>query len=827
MTTRQRKAATGRKRGRPANLEGGRTYTPDSRPTACAPSVPELTGLLQSLPSFTGVPKAGLALIAGQLRRHRIPKGATIFKQGDPARDFCLLTSGRLEVTVAGGDPDSPPVGILEAPSWFGELAIITRQPRTATITALTDCEVWVLPRAEFEAIFARHSELGWNLISTLCERIQQKDQDFLGQSALAIERARLLSDLRERNEELAALGEVTRAVSASLDLNETLGTISTHAAQLTGSDSASIYLYDEIKHAFEIRASYNTPEEYVREAKEQRILGTGVAAEAPLPTRSLIARAVVTRSPMQISEIEATTASESRDLLLRWGYRALLAVPLLHGERVIGVMNVRRKRAGEFSTREVELVTTFARQSAVAIENARLFQNTQSQRIQLEKLSKNLDQLYRLSTAMQEPLSLRDQLGRVLEAARQVVAIDRVYIWAVTPNGDRLVNLAGAGFSEEESKDFEGANIPLTEAGAMYRAYQEGVPLVFDEQHPLPPELRLRPPYSNLKPVRTRSFVVIPMIARGATVGLLTADNKVSRQPISPHTVQLLQTFTSHAAVAVENARLFREIDDKSSQLEIASKHKSQFLATMSHELRTPLNAIIGFSEVLLDPNLGSLPAEEQHEFLTHILTSGKHLLRLINDVLDLSKIEAGKMELYPGAVSLVETVEGVLGTVKPLAAKKQVSVRSVLADSLPSVWADAPRLKEILYNLLSNAIKFTPAGGAVHVTAHRADSSTSQLVDLAQPVDQSTIRPVEGAGGWLEVSVRDTGIGIPAKDLERIFEEFEQVSDPTRPRQEGTGLGLALVRKLVEMHGGRIRVASTPGQGSTFTFVIPAASR
>jgi signal transduction histidine kinase/CRP-like cAMP-binding protein len=788
--------------------------------------VPELTGLLQSLPIFAGIPRAGLTLIAGQLRRRRIPKGAAIFKQGDPAREFCLLTSGRLEVTVAGGDPDSPPVGIIEAPSWFGELAVITRKPRTATITALTDSEVWLLPRSDFDGIFDRQPELARNLISTLCERIQRKDQDFLGQSTLAIERARLLKDLRERNEELAALGEVTRAVSASLDLDETLGTISTHAAQLTGSDSASIYLYDEIKDAFEIRASYNTPEEYVREAEQQRILETGVAAEAPLPTRSPIARAVVTRSPIQIPEVEATTAYESRDLLLRWGYRALLAVPLLHGERVIGVMNVRRKRAGEFSTREVELVTTFARQSAVAIENARLFQNTQSQRIELEKLSKNLDQLYRLSTAMQEPLSLRDQLARVLEAARQVVAIDRVYIWAVTPDGDRLVNLAGAGFSEEESKDFEGANIPLTEAGAMHRAYQEGVPLVIDEQHPLPPELRLRPPYSNLKPVRTRSFVVIPMIARGRTVGLLTADNKVSRQPIPPHTVQLLRTFASHAAVAVENARLFHEIDDKSHQLEIASKHKSQFLASMSHELRTPLNAIIGFSEVLLDPSLGSLPGEEQHEFLTNILTSGKHLLRLINDVLDLSKIEAGKMELHPEAVSLVETVEGVLGTVKPLASKKQIHVQSLLAADLPPAWADAPRLKQILYNLLSNAIKFTPASGHVTVTVRRVDLPPRQTVDSPGPSGQVATRPVDGAGGWLEVSVSDTGIGIPAEDLERIFEEFEQVSDPARPRQEGTGLGLALVRKLVEMHGGRIRVASTPGQGSTFTFVVPAAT-
>jgi signal transduction histidine kinase len=244
-----------------------------------------------------------------------------------------------------------------------------------------------------------------------------------------------------------------------------------------------------------------------------------------------------------------------------------------------------------------------------------------------------------------------------------------------------------------------------------------------------------------------------------------------------------------------------------------------------MSHELRTPLNAVIGFSELLLDPNIGPLSPDEQREFLTNILTSGKHLLRLINDVLDLSKIEAGKMELQPGALSLSDMVNGVLGTVKTLAAKKQLHVGSDLAPDLPLAWADPPRLKQILYNLLSNAIKFTPSGGVVTVTARPVTCSSGQLVDSSRPVDQSTARPVDGSRDYIEILVADTGIGIPAEDLARIFQEFEQVADPTRPRQEGSGLGLALVKKLVEMHGGSIRVASAPGKGSTFTFTIPTA--
>ena len=605
------------------------------------PWVQELAGLLQTMPFFERVPKASLTRIAGQMQRRRLPEGVTIFTQGDPAQEFCLLTAGRLEVTLLGGDPESPPVGVIEPPSWFGELAILTRQPRTATVKTLTESEMWTLTRDRFERVFNRYPEMARTLIATLCDRIQQKDRDFLGQSALAIERARLLSDLQKRNEELAALAEVTRAVSASLELDQTLRTISTHATQLTRSDSASIFLYDEAREAFEIRASYNTPERFILEVEGQRILGARGATDEPLQSRPLFARAVAERKPIQVPDIQATTGYPTRDLLLRWGYQAVLVVPLLHGDRVIGAMNVRRKRAGGFSTREVELVITFARQSAVAIENA----------------------------------------------------------------------------------------------------------------------------------------------------------------------------------------RLFREIQDTARQLEEVSRHKSQFLASMSHELRTPLNAVIGFSELLLDPNIGPLSPDEQREFLTNILTSGKHLLRLINDVLDLSKIEAGKMELQPGAVSLSDMVNGVLGTVKTLAAKKQLHVGSDLAPDLPLAWADPPRLKQILYNLLSNAIKFTPSGGVVTVTARPVTWSSGQLVDSSRPVDQSTARPVDGSRDYIEILVADTGIGIPAEDLARIFQEFEQVADPTRPRQEGTGLGLALVKKLVEMHGGSIRVASTPGKGSTFTFTIPTA--
>jgi signal transduction histidine kinase len=290
---------------------------------------------------------------------------------------------------------------------------------------------------------------------------------------------------------------------------------------------------------------------------------------------------------------------------------------------------------------------------------------------------------------------------------------------------------------------------------------------------------------------------------------------------------VSLLTTFANQTSIALQHARLYQQLQDKAAQVEIVSRHKSQFLASMSHELRTPLNAIIGFSEVLLDPQLAAVGEAERQEFLTNILTSGRHLLRLINDVLDLSKVEAGKMELHPEAVNLGESVEGVLATVKPLAMRKHIQISNGVHPDLCPVRADPSRLKQILYNLLSNAIKFTPEEGRVSIAARTVETSINRGGDYsALPIEELANRPPDQPKDIVEVSVTDSGIGIPAAHLDRIFEEFEQVEHSSAGGQEGTGLGLALVKKLVEMHRGTVRVASVPGEGSTFSFTIPLAS-
>ena len=343
-------------------------------------------------------------------------------------------------------------------------------------------------------------------------------------------------------------------------------------------------------------------------------------------------------------------------------------------------------------------------------------------------------------------------------------------------------------------------------------RVVATGLPLIvynYQEEYPDSPFLEI------IQDAGLRSAVAVPLKARAVVIGVLYLH---SRTPGKFHEEdrQLLSALADQAAIALENAKLYeqvrqyaeeleskvavrtRELQEVNRQLETASRHKSAFLANMSHELRTPLNSIIGFSEVLLDEALGALPPEEQREFLGNILSSGRHLLTLINDILDLSKVEAGRMELYPEAFAVAEVIRGVLHTIQPLAARKAIGVEEAIEPGLPIVVADLGKVKQILYNLLSNAVKFTPEQGRIGVRAARRHEEV-----------------------WF--AVWDTGIGITPEDQGRIFAEFQQVETTAARQYEGTGLGLTLAQKFVELHGGRIWVESAPGQGSTFTFTLP----
>jgi signal transduction histidine kinase len=306
-----------------------------------------------------------------------------------------------------------------------------------------------------------------------------------------------------------------------------------------------------------------------------------------------------------------------------------------------------------------------------------------------------------------------------------------------------------------------------------------------------MPPVLRIA-----FEKTGSSSAVWAPMVWEERGVGAIF----VARQPPNPFTdkeISLLTTFADQAVIAIQNARLFHEIEDKSRQLEMANKHKSEFLANMSHELRTPLNAIIGFSEVLSEQMFGEVN-DKQLEYLRDIHSSGHHLLGLINDILDLSKIEAGRMELDLAVFHVPLLLDNSATLVRERASRHGLALAVDVEEGLAEWVGDERKIKQVVINLLSNAVKFTPAGGSVTLRARRV------------------------AAG-LEIAVVDTGVGIAADQQALVFEEFRQASGDYLRKAEGTGLGLSLAKRFVELHGGAIRVESEPGQGSTFAFTLP----
>jgi len=331
------------------------------------------------------------------------------------------------------------------------------------------------------------------------------------------------------------------------------------------------------------------------------------------------------------------------------------------------------------------------------------------------------------------------------------------------------------------------------------------------------------------------------PLLYRDRLLGVIAVNREENGHPFTEQDRQILSLFADQAANAIENARLHqeirshaatleervrdrtRELEEARRQAETASRHKSEFLANMSHELRTPLNSILGFTELLQDQQVASL-TEKQARYLRHIYRAGKHLLELISDILDLSKVEAGKLTLQHEPLAVGATLEDILTVTRQLAHEKSQTILAEIAPELPTLMADVVRFKQICFNLLTNAVKFTPKGGTIWVTARQVDSSSSQLVNVPERNDELTTRPIDASGRWLEVRVEDTGIGIKAEDLPRLFTVFTQLEAPATKEHEGTGLGLALSKRLVELHGGRIWAESEgEGRGSTFTVLLP----
>jgi signal transduction histidine kinase len=462
------------------------------------------------------------------------------------------------------------------------------------------------------------------------------------------------------------------------------------------------------------------------------------------------------------------------------------VAVPMLKDDVLIGAIFIYRTEVRPFTEKQIELVKNFAAQAVIAIENTRLL-NELRQSLQQQTATADVLKIISRST-----FDLKTVLNTLLESAARLCEADMASVPRLT--GTIFDQVASYGYSPRFHEFMQSHPILPGRGTASGRAVAERktihIPDVLAD-----PEYDYRYRTEGQKVGGFRALLGVPLMREGAAIGALVLGRSAPR-PFTPQQIELVQTFADQAVIAIENVRLFDEIQEKSRQLEEASQHKSQFLANMSHELRTPLNAILGYTELMADGAYGE-PSEKMLGILKRFESNGKHLLGLINDVLDLSKIEAGQLVLELSDYSIQDIAQTVRSTLEPLAADKKLAFKLELATELPPGRGDGRRLTQVLINLVGNAIKFTDTG-EVAIKA-------------------------EGNNGSFYVSVRDTGPGISAADQAKLFQEFQQADNAITKKKGGTGLGLAISKRIIEMHGGRIWVESQVGQGSTFAFTLP----
>ncbi|HEX5863863.1 MAG TPA: ATP-binding protein, partial [Casimicrobiaceae bacterium] len=472
------------------------------------------------------------------------------------------------------------------------------------------------------------------------------------------------------------------------------------------------------------------------------------------------------------------------------------LALPMLREGIPVGAIVVAWAECGSMQQGQEELLRTFADQAVIAIENVRLFTELEARTTELTQSVGELRALGEVGQAVSSTLDLETVLSTIVSRATQLTGVDGGSIWEYDETREEFYLHATDKLPDELVEALRAMPIKKGE-GALGRLAVTGEPVqmrdIVDEgvYQSRVREILIRLGYHSL--------LAVPLLSEDRLLGGLTVNRK-STGEFAPEVIELLKTFATQSALAIRNARLFREIQTKGRQLGIASQHKSEFLANMSHELRTPLNAIIGFSEVLAERMFGEVN-EKQAEYLADILESGRHLLSLINDILDLSKIEAGRMELEPSDFDLPSAIENTLILVRERAQRRAITLQRTVDERVGTIQADERKVKQVLLNLLSNALKFTPEGGRIDVAAGVRD-------------------------GVAEISVTDTGVGIAPEDQEAVFEEFRQVGRAAQ-KVEGTGLGLAISRKFIELHGGRIWVTSEVGKGSTFAFTLPLTTQ
>ena len=470
-------------------------------------------------------------------------------------------------------------------------------------------------------------------------------------------------------------------------------------------------------------------------------------------------------------------------------GIRTLLVVPMIKNDALMGAIVIFRQEVRPFTDKQIELVQNFANQAVIAIENTRLL-NELRESLQQQTATANVLKIISHST-----FDLKAVLNTLVESAARLCETEMAAIPRLT--GSDLRHFASYGYTPDFQEFLERHPIVPGRGTATGRAALEGKTVHI-------PDVLADPEYTlteGQKLAGYRTLLAVPLMREGGPVGVLVMA-RIAQRPFTPKQIELASTFADQAVIAIENVRLFDEIQEKNRQLQQASEHKSQFVSSMSHELRTPLNAIIGLTEMMVS-NVAHFGTEMAQEPLQRVNRAGTHLLGLINQVLDLSKIEAGKLELNSQTVQLAPLIEEVIGTARQLAEQNKNQLTAEAPDDFGSLTVDPMRLRQILFNLLSNACKFTK-GGEVKLKVRR-------LVD---------------GRDWIEVAVADSGIGMTLEQQAKVFQEFTQADASTAQRFGGTGLGLAITRKLARMMGGDVTVASEPGKGSVFTVRLPTGA-
>jgi two-component system, NtrC family, sensor kinase len=610
--------------------------------------------------------------------------------------------------------------------------------------------------------------------------------ETFADQAVIAIENVRLFDEVQARTHELGeslqqqtATADILGIISHSLDDTQPVfDAIVQSGLKLFADATIMVALAD----GDEVKAAAVADPDPARVEAVRRRFPVRLTREYMHGVAILDARVV------DIPDAEhapSEFASGSR-YFLATGNRAITIMPMLRGNGAIGAISVIRLTPGPLSEKQLDVLKTFANQAVIAIENTRLLNELRESLLQQTATADVLKVISRST------FDLKSVLQTLVETAGRLCDADYA---TITRQQDGVLFFAEAyGYSSEFIEYVRAMPVERGRGTATGRALLEGRVIHIAD-------VLADPDYTWAEAQRLggyRTVLAVPMLREGVPIGVLTLTRS-EVEPFNEKQIELVSTFADQAAIAIENVRLFDEIQDKSRQLELASQHKSQFVSSMSHELRTPLNAIIGLTDMLVT-NAARFGTEKAQEPLQRVHRAGTHLLGLINQVLDLSKIEAGKLELNPQTVELAPLINEVIGTAGQLAEQNQNRLVVEVPDDLGALTVDPMRLRQILLNLLSNACKFTKQGDV-----------------------KLKARKVANGRDFIELAVADTGVGMTPEQQAKLFEEFSQADATTAQRFGGTGLGLAISRKLARMMGGDITVASEPGKGSVFTVRLP----